>query len=271
MNEENKKSETTEPDGGQGNFLFAMRIVPARREGNTQYVRTLGSDEEDTGEAVKSEAGVRIAFEPGGMSFSINDIDNYYNPPQKGGYKLVSNTIWTWYRIITDEKDFLLFLSSFAQRTDTSHALWSSAVEAWEKASNEESGISQRHGYFNSFSMAQLAIVSISAAYRMARTLIDKWCPDLDMPNSIANTFDAIRQIRNAFEHIDERAASQKMDDLSIFQQKNFESTSEIRYKNYRLIFKEDLIQPLLDCRELIIAATKQRIKMRAIEKKVQD
>ena len=95
-----------------GDFLFASRIVPIRREGNFVYARTLRRGEADTGEVVNLEQGDRLVFPAGGFEVDSRDIDEHYNPKIHGGYRPVANTVWTWYRI-APEKTGVLSFSSF--------------------------------------------------------------------------------------------------------------------------------------------------------------
>ena len=254
---------------GQGNFLFGGRIVPIRREGNVVYVRTLRRGEEDTGEAVHLEPGDRIAFPAGELVIDSRDIDEYYNPKGIGGYRPIANTVWTWHQIATEQLEFFLFFFSLARRTDAAHALWASAIQARDKA-REYGGIPQRQGHFNALAAAEMAIVALGRCYRMVCGLIEKYCPELQVPGSVTKTLEAVQEMRNAFEHIDERAEGKvgrkqvHPDALTIFDQPDFVESSILRYKDYELNFETDVIAALVDCRELIMDAIDERAKQKA-------
>ena len=76
--------------------------------------------------------------------------------------------------------------------------------------------------------------------------------------------------MRNAFEHIDERAegidgkGNFDAETLTIFNQPNFVESSILRYKDCDLNFESDVIAALIDCRELIMAVIDLRSKERA-------
>ncbi len=90
------------------------------------------------------------------------------------------------------------------------------------------------------------------------------------MPDSVTKTLEAVQEMRNALEHIDERAEGKvgrgksHLDALTIFNQPDFVESSILRYKNYELNFESDVIAALVDCRELIMDAIDERVKQNA-------
>ncbi len=256
---------TSENDNqDQGSFLFSGRVVPIRREGNIVYARTLRRGEEDTGEVVHLEPGDRIVFPAGELVIDSRDIDEHYNPKRTGGYRPVANTVWSWYRIATEQLGFFLFLFAFSRRTDAAHALWVLAIEARDKA-RTEGGIPQRLAHFNALAAAEVAIVALGRCYRMVNALVEKHCPELRVQDSVTKTREAVIEMRNAFEHIDERAEGKvgggrfDADALTIFNQPDFVQSSILRYKHHRLNFESDVIAALVDCRELVMDAIDAR------------
>ena len=250
----------------QGDFLFGGRIVPIKREGNVVYARTLRRGEEDTGEVVHLEAGDQLVIPARELVINPRDIDEYYNPKGLGGYRPVANTVWTWYQIATEQLGFFLFFFALARRTDAAYALWASAIQARDKA-KDEGGIPQRQGYFNALAEAEVAIIALGRCYRMVYGLVEKYCPELQVPDSVTKTLEAVQEMRNAFEHIDERAEGKvggrktHPDALTIFHQPDFAKSSILRYKDYELNFESDVIAALIDCRELIMDAIDARGK----------
>ena len=119
-----------------------------------------------------------------------------------------------------------------------------------------------------------MAIVALGRCYRMVSVLVEKYCPELQVPGSVTKTQEAVLQMRNAFEHIDERAEGNigrgKLDPdaLTIFNQPAFVQASILRYKDYELNVESEVIAALVDCRELIMNAMDARAKQRAASKK---
>ena len=130
----------------------------------------------------------------------------------------------------------------------------------------EEGAIPRRTGFLNALATAEVTIVTLHRAMTMVYSLRDKFCPDLEVPNNVQRIRDAVREMRNAFEHIDERAEgrvgkSKEMhsDALTIFDQPDFVESSVLSYKTYSLNFQDDVLSALLDCREFIMEVISAR------------
>ena len=247
-----------------GEFLTSGRIVLDRREGNKVFMRTLRPDEEDTGEGVNIRAGDQVILEAGALVSNSREIDAQ-SVKGRGGYAPVANTVWTWYQVVGEQLGFFLFFFSLARRIDAAHALWTLAVQEQERAKEEEGGIPRRTGFLNALATAEVTIIALHRAMTMVYSLIDKFCPDLEVPDNVQRIRNAVREMRNAFEHIDERAEgvgkSKEMhsDALTIFDQPDFIESSVLSYKTYSLNFEEDILSALLDCREFIMDAIDAR------------
>ena len=252
-----------------GEFLLGGRIVPVRREGNKVFVRSLGFDEEDTGQKAHLGPGDRLVFEAGALVIDSRQVDSA-SPLGRGGYAPVANTVWTWYQIIGDaDLSFVLFLRSFARRVDAAHVLWTSVMQEREKAQDEQ-GIQRRARFLGAFATAEVAIIALHRGIDMAYTVVEKYCPDLEVPDGINKIRTPITEIRHAFEHIDERAqgkvgmsGKEDLDALTIFHQPDFGRTSVIRYKEHSLNFEEDVLRALLDCRQFIMEVVDARAATR--------
>ncbi len=259
------------PNQNQGDSLFAGRIVPIRREGKVVYARSLRRGEEDTGEVIQLEKGDRLVIPAGELVIDSRDIDELHNPKGRGGYRPVANTVWTWYRVATERLGFFLFFFALARRVDAAHALWVLAVEARERATRED-GIFQRRAQFDALAAAEVAIVALGRCYQMVETLVETHCPELALPDSVAETLEAVRELRNAFEHIDDRAqgivGGGKFDAeaLTIFDQPDFIRSSILRYKDREINFEVQVLAALIACRDLIMDAIDARARQQAAD-----
>ena len=251
--------------------MTSGRLVPVRREGNKVFARSLRRGEEDTGETVQLEPGDELVIEAGGLVIDSYEIDAQ-NFKGLGGYAPVANTVWTWYRVVGVELGFFLFFFSLARRIDSAHRLSALAIQEREKAKGE-GAITQRTGFFNTLGTAEVAIIALHRGMTMVYSLVDKFCPDLEVPSGVQKIRTAVQEMRHAFEHIDERAEGRvgmsrkiDLDAMSIFDQPDFINSSILRYKEYSLNFDEDVLSALLDCRELIMKAIDSRAASHADE-----
>ena len=259
---------TNDSDQTDGNFLIAGRLVPLGRKGNIIYARSLRPGEIDTGEGVHVKAGEELVIPAGELTFDSREVDAYYNPARPGGYAPVANTVWTWYQIAPVKQGFFLYIFALARRTDAAHALWASAIQARDDA-REAKGIPQRQGALNALATAEMALIALHRCFEMVYGLTEKFCPGLEVPDSVDKIRDPVTEIRHAFEHIDERAQGKvnqhktHPDALTIFNQPDFVNSSVLQYKTHILNLETEVIAALLDCREFIINAIDERAEDR--------
>ena len=245
----------------KGRFLFSGRLVPIKQEGNIVYARSLRIGEEDTGEVVNVPAGCELVIPAGELAVNLRQIDDQYSLKGLGGYAPMSGTVWTWFHLARLPQNVQLFIISLAQRTDAAHLLCTSALEARSRARVEE-GIPELLDFFNALAIAGMSIIALHRSISMTYSLVKKVCPSLKAPNSINKICKPVEEIRNAFEHIDDRAEGKigksKEDPeqaLTIFTQPDFIKSSIIRYRGYELNLESEAIPALLDSRELIMNA----------------
>ena len=252
------------------NFLYAGRLVEMKREGNTVYARSLRRGEEDTGEGVHVPAGYQLVIPEGEMVIDSRDVDEYHNPIGLCGYRPIANTVWAWHQFGTEQLGFFLFFFALARRTDAAHSLWATAIQARDTAREELDSISARQAHFAALGAAEMTIIALGRCYRMVDDLIKKFCPGLSVPDSVAETSAAVKAMRDAFEHIDERAVGKVKigelhpEALTIFDQSDFVTSSILRYRQHQLNFESQVIQALVDCRELIMDAIEDRVTQRS-------
>ncbi|MDE2887848.1 MAG: hypothetical protein OXR72_06505 [Gemmatimonadota bacterium] len=248
----------------RGELLMSARIIPIGREGKRVFARMLRPGEQDNGRKVHLRPGDQLVIPPGGLEINSAEIDAL-NKEGMGGYAPVANTVWTWYRIVDEQVGFFLFFFALARRMDAAHAVWTLAMKEREKA-QVEGGISGRARFFNELATAEMTVIALHRGITMVYKLVEKFCPDLEVPETVRRIRKAVQEIRHAFEHIDDRAEaiegmSGKLhsDALTIFNQPDFIESSILRYKEHSLDFNEDVLAALLECRDLVMKAIDSR------------
>lgn len=245
---------------GDGGYLLSGRVVPDGVEGNVVYGRSLRHGEEDTGQEVDVPPGYEFAMRPGALAVHVTQIDAH-SPARAGGYAPIANTVWTWYQFGEHEQRFLHFMFSFARRLDAAHSAWAEAMHDRERA-QDLLGIEARVGNIAALATAEVAVVALHRAIRMAHSLVESHRPDLDLPAAVQSVLDPLKQIRDALEHIDERADGRSgqagqldPDAWTIFDQPGFVPHAVLTYKGHELAFDHDVLAALLSCRDLIMEA----------------
>lgn len=246
-------------------LLFHGRLVPDGREGNKVYARSLRPGEEDTGEGVNLNAGDELIIRAGGLVINSDEIDAL-SPKGFGGYAPVANTIWTWYSIVGEQVGFFLYLFALARRLDAAHAAWELAIQERDKA-RSEGAIGRRIGFFRALSEAEVAIIALHRGMNMLLRFNGVFPLGLEIPDSLKTLEPIVKEMRDAFEHIDERAQGKinqrgQMDAeaLTIFDQPDFIDSSVLRYRSNDIHFEDDVLAALLSCRELVMKVIDLRV-----------
>ena len=244
--------------GTNGDFLFGARLVPAGREGNKVFARSLRPGEEDTGEVVHVGPGEELIIRPGDLVISSEEIDSH-SPKGLGGYAPVANTVWTWYRIVNEQVGFFQYVFALARRLDAAHASWGLAIEELGKAKNS-AGLARRDRLFMALSEAEVAIIALHRAMDMLSRINNVYSLKLEIPDEFDNLKPVVRDMRHAFEHIDARAqgmvnvrGGMDADALTIFDQPDFIDSSILQYRGTRLDFYNGVLNALLTSRGLVM------------------
>ena len=244
--------------GPDDELLHFGRVVPAGSDGNTVFMRSLRPGEEDSGEAVHVPAGKRLVIRAGDLSFSSDEIDAR-SPKGRGGYAPVADTIWTWYRLVgAEDQSLLMLLLAAARRLDATHVFWSTTMDALEE-SGTLAGIERRLILFRALAMAEVTVISLSRGVEMLYRLEQEFRLGLQIPDKIDSFRKTLHRMRNALEHIDDRAMGRAKDGtadsaMSIFIQPHFVDHGVLTYAGEGMLFATGVPIALGQCREFIMS-----------------
>ncbi len=256
--------------GPDDQLLHVARVVPAGSDESTVFMRALRPGEEDSGEAVHVPAGKRVVLRAGDLSISLDEIDAR-SPEGRGGYAPVADTIWTWCQVVgAEDQSLLLLLLAAARRLDATHVFWSAALDALEEADTLD-GIDRRAKLFHSLAMAEVTVISLSRVVEMLYRLEERSCLDLRIPESVGAFREPLRRMRNALEHIDDRAIGEARDGtadsaMSIFFQPLFVDEGVLIYAGKGIRFSTGIPKAFIQCREVIMRVTKARPRCEATD-----
>jgi hypothetical protein len=246
------------PEAGANDAMVAVRVVPAGRDGNRVFGRTLAPDEPDSGEALTffPYAGEELHFPAGSVQIVLRDVDRT-SPGGPDGYAPVANTLWTWLMVGAPPDPALLrFLFACARRLDTAHALYANVVEAL--TGRPDPFIKARHRVFAALGQAELMCVALGRAIDMMTNVPSQLTAPVVLPAISATVTLALREIRNAFEHIEDRAVGNvrgkpHVDALSIFDQRDLISHGVLRYAAHSLDLRTDVFPMLIEVRRAVL------------------
>ena len=262
---------TTGEVGCKEDILTSVRVVPDGRNGSTVYGRTLRSDEPDTGLAPQLRPGDNFAFRAGSLVLSVDNIDISAATKFEDGYSSIANTVYTWLslypnlnsKITPQEVTYLLL--SVARRLDASHEGFSLLHSKLKELETVEYGIRERNLNFEIVGLVEIAIVAMNRAFQMAEQLGNRFSLSTPFPTSVKDKLAAIKNMRDAYEHIDNRAfglAGQKSqphpDALSVFNFERLFQEGIATYGSYELDIYNEAIQLLIDTRQYLKDATSE-------------
>ena len=241
-------SVTIGPNAGDNDTLVGVRVVPAGRNGHKVLGKTLTHGEPDSGDAITVRPGEKLLFPVGNVKVSIRDIDRE-SRPGLDGYAAVSNTVWTWLQFgAPPDLTLFRFLLAASRRLDTAHDLCISALDELGDRPDEPY-IKTRARAFKALGYAEVMCVALNRAVMMIKDIPSEFSVSTVVPDTADAVFPALKEIRDAIEHMDDRAVGivnalrkQHPDALSIFDQVDFLSSGVLRYTNHFLDLKEDVI-----------------------------
>ena len=251
------------PQVGVNDFLVGLRVVPAGREGNRVYGRTLNHGEPDSGEGISLKVGETLEFPPGSVSVTMADVDRY-SEPGDDGYAPVTNTVWTWLQFPPRAQDgvFVNYLLAAARRLDSAHARCCGALNGLTKIPNDM-GFRARETMFGALGEAESMCVALNRAIRMMVQAHETFSTSAQVPQEVEAIKECVLAIRNAFEHIDERAVGKsrresRRDAMSVFDQTDFFTSGVLRYAKHSLDIRDEVLPAVIAGRRFIVEAATQ-------------
>lgn len=247
------------PSVGATDFIVGIRVVPDGRKGNEVYGRTLNAGELDNDEGILLNVGDKLIYSEGSVKVTLEDVDRYADA-QIDGYAPVSNTVWTWLQIPPHSSEvFFHYMLATARRLDQAHALCVQVLEELDGLQMEH-GIPRRTQAFNALANAESMCLALSRAISMISHAADKVKVTTPVPPDLQSIGERANSIRNAFEHIDERALGQapqesSADALTIFDQGDLVSNRVLRYAGNTLSLPTDVLPSLVKARQFIYEA----------------
>jgi len=232
----------TNPEPGSvDGFLFGCRIVPVRVEGDKVYARSLRRDENDDGRRVHAIPGGQVIFEEGTLVAELDHIDDQAEATSSGHVPLAP-VLWAWLNIRTGHDEVRTrYLMAAARRLDTANLLLIEIGRRMDQLNEDGlAGPAIRRNLFELVGLVELAVISLGRAVDMvikAKEQIDR---DVPIPKAVVEAREAVKDIRDAYEHIDERAAGNVWrkphpDALTIFNWQRLVSDDMIIYGSHEL------------------------------------
>lgn len=243
------------PTVGGDDAIVALRVAPDGRDGNTVHGRTLNSGEPDSGQAIVLETGEELVFLPSSVKVTIADVETYI--AQEPTRNTTSNFVWSWCNVPPQpDPDFFNYVFAMARRIDRAEAIHSSIMADMDMTA-DEAFVRNRARTFGILGDVEIMCIAMNRAVEMVRRAAGVIFATTPVPPEVDGIHEALLAIRNAFEHIDERAIGKAfregpVDARSIFNQQSLIQTGTVHYAGQSLDLKVDLPPVLLAARRFV-------------------
>lgn len=247
-------------EGGDDAMTHDMRVVPDGREGSTVYMRTLRHGESDDGRRVHLKPGERPAFRAGSLKIELDALDAHFTSDIEG-FAPLANTVWTWLKLAGQKWDVprVRYVLAAARRLDAAAATWSRVTDLFsslEAAPEASLSPQTRALVFELIAGVELAVIALRRVVAMVECASSEVGADTPVPDVVERLSPHLTEIRNAFEHIDERASDRvrrKPDPVaaSVFEQRRLLTERVIVYADHE-IGADDVTELLASCRQFL-------------------
>jgi hypothetical protein len=242
------------PEGAEG-YLLPQRVVPVREEGGKVFARTLRYGEPDDGRRAHVRPGDDLVFEDGALHLELDYVDEWEGAGV-AGYVPLTPVLFTWMAFGTNHSvDKRRYLLAGARRLDLAQSLFQRVDEL--RQSDPEGAPAVRRAVFELVGATELAVVSLSRAMDICMKAGTAIGATATVPPGLTSLCDAVREIRNAYEHIEDRAlgnvfGSPHPDALTIFDHVRVVSDGVIAYGPYQLDLATDVPRIITAAREFL-------------------
>ena len=245
-------------------------MVPVWKEDRTVYGRTLNHGEPDNGDAIRVEPGDTLIFPQGSVKVMLSDVDRY-SEPESDGYAPVANTVWSWLAIppTTFNKMGSHYLLAAARRLDMAHIHCIGTLRCLRDIPGKPF-VKARARMFDGLGHAESMCIALSRAIGMIQQARVKFSITAPVPQVITEVAAPVRSLRDAFEHIDERAEGNARkespkDAMSVFEQSDFFASGVLRYAGHSLDIQTEALPAMIAARKFIADATADGGKTKTI------
>jgi hypothetical protein len=263
---------STSEVGRENDLITSMRLLPDGREGSIVYARTLAPNEVDTGETVQIRPGDTVRIRPGKLIVALDTIDTTVDPFEDG-YVPLTNTLRTWMALFgSDAPDDVRLLLAASRRLDASHRLLRLVRSGLDDLEQGQMGVyAQRVMTYETIGTVELAVVGLNRALQMTSQISRHVGSTISVPSVVITKLPAIKALRNAYEHIEDRAMGRVRGQpdstaLTVFDYERLFHERVVAYGEHTLALGEESTQLCLEAREYLKSAAAELTERRQLD-----
>ena len=224
-------------------------------------MRTLRPGEVDSGETVQVRPGDNVRIRAHNLVLSLDAIDEAA-ASFEDGYKPLTNVLWTWIAIVgSDIPDGARYLLAASRRLDASHRLLRLVRDGLDRLEREDMNANQvRVAIYDTIGTVELVIVGLNRALQMASGVTAEFGLTATLPPSVTGKLRTVKALRDAYEHIEDRArglvrGQPHPDALSVFEYERLFQQGSVAYGGSTLDLGNEATQLYIDTREFLLTA----------------
>jgi hypothetical protein len=247
---------TSPVPGVPEDFLFSYRIIPVRSEPGRVLARTLRHGEPDTGQRVHVRPGDQLELVD--VTVELDHIDSQEIATDSGHVPLTP-VLWTWLSLGEGHDPARTrYLLAAARRLDTANQLLMVMQDRRRLLDQEGLGGPQlRRHLFDLIGAVEMAVVALGRAVDMVRQAAASIGCTVPVPTQVTSSWPALHEIRNAYEHIEDRALGQvrarpHAEALTIFDQRRLLSDAVLVYGQHELDIDREVPRLLAEVRQFL-------------------
>jgi len=218
----------------------------------------------DEGQGIILRQGYSLTFPAGAIEISIEQLDNHATKSEDG-YASLTNTLWTWFNFSPSTRpEAVRFILAASRRLDAAHRMVTLVRQGLIYDFPERTtGMELRDKIYETIAAVEMAVVAINRVLQMTEQLRTRLGVQVSLPLNVVQKLPEIKQIRNAYEHIEDRAFGMVYnrpdpEALTVF---NFDTL----FRNRAVTYGQCSLNIDQECTDLIISA-REYIKLAAIE-----
>lgn len=215
--------------------------MPVRREPGLVFARSLRRGEADDGTCVHLRPGDQLSFEAGSLIAELDAIEDMERAAASG-YVPLTPVLWSWLFACGRDDTRSRYLLAACRRLDAAAQLRDQVeqLRCQIRAPEGDAGPGLRRPLFELIGCVEMCIVGIGRAVDMASRACDLIESTAPLPPLVISKAKAIVEIRNAYEHIEDRAVGQVQkkpnpDALTIFNHQRLIEDDVIEYASHTL------------------------------------
>jgi hypothetical protein len=238
---------------GTDGYLLCQRIVPTREEPGKVFARTLRFGEQDDGRRVHVRPEDELVVDD--VLLEIDYVDEWEGQGVNG-YVPLTPVLFSWMSFGTNHSDEKRrYLLAAARRLDQAQMLFERV--GLLRQLDPDGAPAVRRAVFDLVGATELAVVSLGRVVDMCMQAPGAISAKAAVPVEISTRCDAIRQIRNAYEHIEDRAVGNvhgapHADALTIFNHQRVVTDAVIEYGAYQLDLTVDVPETIAAARRFL-------------------